>query len=199
MRALFATVLGLGAVALTAGCQTIDGTASAPSGQVSAYRAEQSSAAAVRARVQAIALCEQAIPSMAAMVREYNAFINALNKTQSYTKLRGLDTKAREQLAVGANEIRPKLTNDLPVDLADSVREFLSAGASLNNLIGAKQSAQLNSVAAVWTRERQATIDLCARYIPSASTQPRKAPSSSKAVPSTSSSRPSSSVPARPS
>ncbi|MFW0791790.1 hypothetical protein [Gordonia sp. CPCC 205333] len=203
IRVILATMLSVGAVTSVVGCQTVDGTASAPSNQVSAYRAEQSSIAAVRSRAQAIALCEQAIPSMASMVREYNAFIKALNKTQSYAKVRGLDTKAREQLALGANEIRPKVTDDLPADLADSVREFLSAGASLNNLIGAKQSAQLNSVAAVWTRERQATIDLCARYIPAASTTPRstprKVPTSSKTAPSTSISRPSTSVPAAPS
>lgn len=162
----------------TAACQTVDGTASAPSDQVSAYLADESAAATVRSKAQAIALCEQAIPSMAAMVREYNAFITALNKTHDYSKIRGLDTKAREQLASGANEIRPKLTDDVPADLAASVREFLAAGASLNNLIGAKQSSGLNAVAQVWTRERQTTIDNCARYIPAAATTSKPAPTS---------------------
>lgn len=177
-RIVVAAVGGLVMLSTTA-CQTIDGTASAPSDQVSAYLADESAAAAVRSKVQAITLCEQAIPSMAAMVREYNAFISALNKTHDYAKIRGLDTKAREQLASGANEIRPKLTDDVPADLAASVREFLAAGASLNNLIGAKQSSELNAVAQVWTRERQTTIDNCARYIPAAATSSKPVPTSS--------------------
>lgn len=176
---MLALAMSVGLATSVVGCQTVDGTASAPSDQVAAYRSEQSVAAAARSRTQAIALCEQAIPSMAAMVREYNAFIAALNKAQDYTKLHGLDTKAREQLALGANEIRPKVTEELPADLAASIREFLSAGASLNNLIGARRSSELNSVAQVWTRERQTTIDVCARYIPSVSSTPSAPPASS--------------------
>ncbi len=179
----FSGVVASGLIALSAtACQTIDGAASAPSDQVSAYRADESASAAVRADADATALCQQAIVSMASMVGQYNAFIKSLNASHDYAKLRGADVRAREKLASGANEIRPKLTVDVPSELAIPVQQFLAAGATLNNLIASKASAQFNSVATAWTAERRTIVDKCGKHLAVASTVP-SAPTSAPASP----------------
>lgn len=183
VRCALAVSAALASIAVLASCDTVTGSPSAPSDQVSAYRSELSATQAIRADSDAIAVCEQVIPTMAAMVGDYDRFIARLNATHDYQRLAGLDTLARETLASGGNRIRAELTENTPADLSRAIREFLTAGASLNNLIGTRATVGLNEVAKVWTRERQSTLALCKGYVPVASgavpSTPASAPPSS--------------------
>ncbi|MFT4128265.1 MAG: hypothetical protein QM662_18805 [Gordonia sp. (in: high G+C Gram-positive bacteria)] len=169
--ALALIALALVAVALVTGCATsTPGSGTAERGEVSAYRSEVSAAASASARadvrVDAVALCRQAMSSMGAMVSAYNDFIVKLNAVHSYDGVGALDEQARAALIAGSDQIRASLTPRVPGDVTAPVQRFLARTQRLGRAISQRERTGLNPVADQWTRAKGAVLTACAHYVP---------------------------------
>ncbi|MFW0792784.1 hypothetical protein AAFP30_03125 [Gordonia sp. CPCC 205515] len=180
---LWPTVCGLVVLAagLSACATTVDGSAGAPSAEVSSYRSEMSVSRAAAARTDsAVALCRQTMTSTGVMVRDYNGFVNRLNDTDDYAAVGGLAGTARTSLTTGADQIRATLTEATPPDVGGPANAFLGSTGRLADAIAQKRLVGLNPVAEQWNRDKQALLTSCGVYLPPPpppSTAPPPAPS----------------------
>lgn len=185
--------IAFGGMVLAACSSTVSGSGSPAPGEVAAYRSELSASAAAAVRAEGVELCRESMSSMVVMVRGYNAFVDRLNATHSYPAVGDLDEKARASLIAGADQIRPKITETAPRDVATPARTFLETTARLENAIRRQQRAELNPVAGQWTRDKQRLLEACAAYtpLPAASSAtprsqaPNRPPGTSAPVPTT--------------
>lgn len=114
----------------------------------------------------AIAVCRQVITSAGVMVRDYNAFVTALNKTQSYAELGTEARYARDTLDTGADEIRKTLSPAVPADIEQKVQSFLTATEQLSEQIAKRRKLALNKATEEWSEERTELIDACGEFVP---------------------------------
>ncbi|MGV9710306.1 hypothetical protein ACWDTI_06545 [Gordonia sp. NPDC003424] len=155
------------ACAATGCASTVDGTAQAPSAEVSSYRSDMSASRASTERTRgAVELCQTVMSSAGSMVRGYNDLVVRLNATDSYDAVGDLDDKARAGLIAGADQIRAKLTESTPADVGDPANAFLASTGALGDAIAKRQLSGLNSIADRWTQDKQILLTRCATYLP---------------------------------
>ncbi len=118
----------------------------------------------------AIALCHQVITSAGVMVRDYNAFITALNQTQDYSKIDKEDRYAVETLNSGVEEIRKATTPAVPPDIEEKVQDFITATEQLSEQIGKRRKLALNGAMDRWSDRRTVVIDSCGEFMPTGAT-----------------------------
>lgn len=114
----------------------------------------------------AIKVCRQLITSAGVMVRDYNAFITALNDTQDYARIDNEDRYAQETLNNGADLIRQALTPAVPRDLDEKVQRFLTATEQLSEQVGKRRKLALNKAMDDWSASRDEVVDACGEFMP---------------------------------
>lgn len=161
MRATLTTVLCAAAILLVSAC---GGEKPAPgSASIGVTTVTTESRQGIDA---AIKVCHQVITSASVMVRDYNTFIVALNKSQNYSRLDTEARYARDTLNTGADEIRKSLTPNVPTDLDDKVQSFLTATEQLSEQIAKRRKLSLNKASDDWSAERTELIDSCGEFLP---------------------------------
>ena len=176
------------------GCSAVGGSAGPAPGEAAAYRSDLSTSRQAQSAKAGAELCEASTKSMVVMLRGYNAFITRLNDVQSYDKVGDLGDKARAAMIAGTDMVKPKQTAEVPGDLGTVVASFVSSSSALGDVIGRRQTAQLNAASTRWTGDRRAVLDVCRTYLPalpatSATTTPQPSPDSSTPASSTPRSR----------
>ncbi|ETA05226.1 hypothetical protein BJF87_10900 [Gordonia sp. CNJ-863] len=166
VRASMTVGMALGGIMLSACTSTVGGTGVAAPGEVAIYRSEVSASAAAQVRTEGVELCRESMSSMVVMVRGYNTFIKRLNTTHSYPEVGDLADKARASLIAGADQIRPKITDTSPPEIATPARTFLDTTARLENAIRKEQRTELNPVSGQWTRDKARLLEVCGQYTP---------------------------------
>ena len=196
------TRLMLLAAALTTftlqGCSAVGGSASPAPGEAAAYRSDVSTSRQAQSLRAGAELCEASTKSMVVMLRGYNAFVARLNEVQSYDKVGDLGDKARAAMIAGTDMVKPKQTAEVPNDLGTVVASFVTSSSALGDVIGRRQTAELNTASTRWTGDRRTVLDVCRAYLPtppatSATAAPQSSPGSSApgpSAPATSSPRP---------
>lgn len=175
--------MAFGGIMLSACTSTVGGAGVPAPGEVAVYRSEVSASAAAQVRAEGVELCRESMSSMVVMLRGYNTFIKRLNTTHSYPEVGDLADKARASLIAGADQIRPKITDTSPPEIASPARTFLDATTRLENAIRKELRTELNPVSGQWTRDKARLLEVCGEYTP---------------VPAASSATPRTSVPAGP-
>ncbi|GAC69437.1 hypothetical protein [Gordonia soli] len=160
-----ALALVAGAV-IVGGCSSVDGSGTAASGQVAAYRAEVTASRAEAVQKAGTDVCSTSTSAIVVMVQGYNTFIRQLNATQSYDRIGDSDEKARAGLIAGADQIRGALGDRTPTDVGDPARTFLNTTGELGALIGKRELGGLNPISDRWTREKNAVLAVCGKYRP---------------------------------
>ncbi|MGV9478842.1 hypothetical protein [Gordonia aichiensis] len=148
------------------GCSSVEGSAGPAPGEAAAYRSDVSTARQANSARAAAELCATSTTSMVVMLRGYNAFIARLNDVQSYDKVGDLGDKARAALIAGTDMVRPKRTADVPGDLGTVVGSFVDSSNALGDVIGRRQTVELNVASNRWTASRRAVLDACRAYLP---------------------------------
>lgn len=180
------------------GCSAVGGNAGPAPGEAAAYRSDLSTSRQAQSVKAGAELCEASTKSMVVMLRGYNAFITRLNDVQSYDKVGDLGDKARAAMIAGTDMVKPKQTAEVPGDLGTVVASFVSSSSALGDVIGRRQTAQLNAASTRWTGDRREVLDVCRTYLPappatSATTTPQPSPDSStpgSSAPATTAPRP---------
>ncbi|MDS1115631.1 hypothetical protein RD149_17915 [Gordonia westfalica] len=166
VRAKVTVGMVFGGIMLSACASTVGGTGVPAPGEVAVYRSEVSASAVAQVRAEGVELCRESMSSMVVMVRGYNTFIKRLNTTHSYPEVGDLADKARASLIAGADQIRPKITETSPPEVATPARTFLDATARLENAIRKEQRTELNPVAGQWTRDKARLLEVCGGFTP---------------------------------
>lgn len=117
-------------------------------------------------KIAVIRLCQQVITSAGVMVRDYNAFINRLNKVQDYAKVDSEDEWAVETLNTGADLVRKAVAPDVPGDVDEQVQTFVTSSEKLAEQIQGTRREALNRVSKEWAADRTALLDTCSEYLP---------------------------------
>lgn len=157
-------LVGVLVAAVATGCGGGSGEVSTPSAPVPAIT--DTTTSPPPEADAAVAVCRQATTSMVVMVREYNNFVRRLNEVHDYDRAGPLDRYARETLTTGAELIGEKLTDDVPAEVADPTRDFLTTTDRLSAFIGEQRTTGLNTIADRWTRERRALLEVCGTIVP---------------------------------
>lgn len=110
--------------------------------------------------------CIQVITSAGVMVRDYNAFIAKLNRTQDYGDVATEARYARDTLDTGADLIRKAGSPEVPQDLTDKVEAFLTSTDQLSEQIADKRKQALNRTTVEWGGKRTELIDACGEFLP---------------------------------
>ena len=153
------------AVALLIGVTGCGGEAPAPDddASVSVTTVTTESSAGADA---ALVVCQQVITSAGVMVRDFNTFMAALNRTQDYSRIGTEQRYARETLDTGAKLIRASLTAQVPADIDDKTQAFLTATEQLSEQISDERKLALNRATADWSEKRTELIDACGEFMP---------------------------------